>query len=380
MSSDGPARRRGRSDSWPGDDGFVLRPIGLVGGRAAGAARAAGALPLAGGPLAFLAVEIAWRTETGVRRRVASIATLRRRIAGRGEGALAALLAKLDRLARPRAAFAGLPLGRPLLMGVVNVTPDSFSDGRSLATVEEAVRYGISLADQGADILDVGGESTRPGAGPVSAPEQIRRTREVVAALAQRGLTVSIDTREPAVMAAALGAGARIVNDVGALIAPGATESVRRANASAVIVHMHGTPATMQEAPAYEDAALDVLDRLTELTARCVAAGLSEERLAVDPGIGFGKTGRHNAELLDRLALLHGIGPAVLVGASRKGWVGALEAFPPQERLGGSLAAGLAALDRGAQILRVHDVAETARARIGWLALNAGEGGGSGGD
>jgi dihydropteroate synthase len=352
----------------------VLRPIGLVGGRAAGAARAAGALPLAGGPLAFLAVEIAWRTEVGVRRRVASFATLRRRIAGRGEGALAALQAKLDRLARPRAPFAGLPLGRPLLMGVVNVTPDSFSDGRSLATVEEAVRYGISLVDQGADILDVGGESTRPGAAPVSAPEQIRRTREVVAALAQRGLTVSIDTREPAVMAAALGAGARIVNDVGALIAPGATESVRRANASAVIVHMHGSPATMQEAPAYEDAALDVHDRLTELTARCVAAGLSEERLAVDPGIGFGKTGRHNAELLDRLALLHGIGPAVLVGASRKGWVGALEAFPPQERLGGSLAAGLAALDRGAQILRVHDVAETARARIGWLALNAGEG------
>ena len=374
MSSDGPARVRGRSDSWPTDDAFVVRPVGLVGGSAAQAALDAGALPLAGGPLVFLGIEIAWRTKVEVRRRVASIATLKRRIAGHGEGMKVAYRDRLDRLTRARAPFAGLPVDRPLIMGVVNVSPDSFSDGVAVGGIEQAVRHGTSLVDQGADILDVGGESTRPDAGPVPAAEQIRRTRDVVAALAERGFAVSIDTREPAVMVAALGAGARIVNDVGALTAPGAIEAVLRAHASAVLVHMRGNPATMQKAPTYQDVALEVHDRLAELVARCRAAGLPEDRLAVDPGIGFGKTGRHNAQLLDRLALLHGLGSVVLVGASRKGWVGALEAFAPRERLGGSLAAGLAALDRGAQILRVHDVAETARARLGWLALNATQG------
>jgi dihydropteroate synthase len=336
--------------------GPPLRPIGIVGGRAAARAIEAGlARPLAGGPLAFTAVEAIGRE-------------------GRSFHDLRALPAKLQpvlqRMSGPRPPFAGLSLDRPLLMGILNATPDSFSERGAHFDSEAAVRHGAWLLEAGADLVDVGGESTRPGAVPVPADEQVRRIEPVIRALANRGATVSVDTRAPEVMRAALAAGARVVNDVSALAAPGAVAAIAETGASAILVHSQGEPRTMQSDPRYENVTLEVVEYLDERLAACIAAGVAPERLALDPGIGFGKRGIHNAQLMDDIGVLHGTGCAVALGASRKGWIGALEAFAPERRLGGSLAAAVAGLDRGVQLLRVHDVAESHQARLAWLSLN----------
>ena len=334
----------------------MLRPLGLIGGAAALRAIDSGlAQPLAGGPLVFTAVEVIGRD----RRRFHLLS-----------GLPAELEPQLAALSRPRPPFAGLKLDRPRLMGIVNATPDSFSEGGAHAAVEAAMRHAAVLLDSGADFIDVGGESTRPGAAPVPADEQIRRVQPVIRAMAERGAVVSVDTRDRKVMRAALASGARIVNDVSALAEPGAIETVAQAGASAILVHMQGEPQTMQENPRYQDVTVEVASFLAGRIAACAAAGLPPERLAVDPGIGFGKRGTHNARLLNELAALHGLGVPVVLGASRKGWIGALGAWPAAERLGGSLAAALAGLDRGAQILRVHDVAQTHQARLAWERLN----------
>ncbi|MCI0431759.1 MAG: dihydropteroate synthase [Rhodospirillales bacterium] len=334
----------------------LLRPIGLIGGAAAlRAVEMDLARPLAGGPLAFLAVEAI----QGERRRVYLV----KDVPEEWRPPLAALT-------RPRAAFAGLSLDRPLLMGIVNATPDSFSDRGAHAAAEAAILHASTLLEAGADLIDVGGESTRPCAAAVSAEEQIRRIEPVIRALAARGAVVSVDSRDPEVMRAALAFGARIANDVSAFQAPGAIEAVAQAGASAILVHMQGEPRSMQEDPRYQEVTPEVLRFLAGRLAACAAAGLPPERLAVDPGIGFGKRGVHNAALLEDLAAFHVLGVPIVVGASRKGWVGALEAWPPAERLGGSLTAALAALDRGAQILRVHDVTQTHQARLVWGRLN----------
>jgi dihydropteroate synthase len=334
----------------------LLRPVGLISGNSAQAAIKAGvARLLAGGPLAFAAVEVIARE----RRTVCALNNL-----------AAEFDAQLAVLSHPRAPFAGLSLDRPRLMGIVNATPDSFSDGGAHSVPEAAVRHATILLESGADFIDVGGESTRPGALPIPAEEQIRRVEPVIRGLADRGVLVSIDTRDPKVMAAALAAGARIVNDVSALAAPGALEAVGRAGAAAILVHMQGEPRTMQDNANYENVTMEVVHFLAARVEACVAAGIPVERLAVDPGIGFGKTGTHNAQLLDDLAALHILGVPVVLGASRKGWIGALESWPPSERIGGSLAAALTGLDRGAQILRVHDVAQTGQAVQAWQRLN----------
>ena len=258
-------------------------------------------------------------------------------------------------------------------MGVVNVTPDSFSDGGRFADAAGAVAHGRALAAAGADIVDVGGESTRPGAAPVPPEEEIRRIEPVVRGLAAAGLAVSIDTRRGAVMRAALAAGARIINDVTALAGdPESLAVAARSGAALVLMHMAGDPRTMQDDPRYDDAALDVLDFLESRVAACERAGVARERIAVDPGIGFGKRDAHNLALLARLALFHGTGCAVLLGASRKSFIGRLAGGDPPERLGGSLAAALWAAGQGVQILRVHDVAETRQALVLQAAI-AGE-------
>jgi dihydropteroate synthase len=334
----------------------LLRPIGIVGGRAAARAVEAGlARPLAGGLLAFTAVE-------AIGREGRSLHDLRT--------VPPELQPRLQRMTRPRPPFAGLSLDRPLLMGILNATPDSFSERGAHFDPEAAVRHGVWLLEAGADLIDVGGESTRPGAEPVPADEQVRRVGPVIRALASRGATVSVDTREPEAMRAALASGARIVNDVSALAAPGAVAAVADNGASAILVHMQGEPRTMQSDPRYENVTLEVAEYLDERLAACVAAGIPPERLALDPGIGFGKRGIHNAQLMDDIGVLHGTGCAVALGASRKGWIGPLETFAPNRRLGGSLAAAIAGLDRGVQLLRVHDVAETHQARLAWLRLN----------
>jgi dihydropteroate synthase len=256
-------------------------------------------------------------------------------------------------------------------MGVVNVTPDSFSDGGETPTAELAVARGFAMLEEGADILDVGGESTRPGADPVSVEVEVGRVLPVVGALARAGAVVSVDTRHALVMRAALDHGASIVNDVTALTGDvQCLPTVARAQASAILMHMQGEPQTMQRAPSYGDAAGEVFAWLSDRVAACREAGMPLERIAVDPGIGFGKTLEHNLHILSRLHVYRSLGCALVVGVSRKSFIGRLaRGEPPRERMPGSLAAALAAVHGGAQILRVHDVAATRQALAVWEAI-----------
>lgn len=253
-----------------------------------------------------------------------------------------------------------LPLDEPVVMGVLNVTPDSFSDGGIHAGVEGAVAHGEKMVEEGAAIIDVGGESTRPGAAPVSADEEIRRVVPVIETLARRvRVPLSVDTSKPEVMRAAIEAGAVLVNDVRALNMPGALEAVAAGRAAVCLMHMQGEPRSMQEAPRYDDVVAEVREVLRARTAACERAGIPRERICVDPGIGFGKTPAHNLALLARLAEIAGDGPPVLVGVSRKSLVGIITGRPPGERLAGSIAFAALAVANGAAIIRAHDVAAT---------------------
>jgi dihydropteroate synthase len=249
-------------------------------------------------------------------------------------------------------------------MGVVNVTPDSFSDGGMYFEARAAVEHGLVLAEEGAAILDVGGESTRPGAAPVSEEEELRRVLPVVEPLAAAGHRLSIDTSKLAVARAALDAGATIVNDVSAFrFDPGLAALVAERGAHCCLMHMLGEPRTMQEDPRYEDVVSEVKAFLEERLAFAVAEGVPEERVWLDPGIGFGKTVDHNLELLRRLGELVAIGRPVVVGTSRKSFLGKLAGGKPEdERLPGTIATNVLALERGASIFRVHDVAPVAEA------------------
>jgi dihydropteroate synthase len=253
--------------------------------------------------------------------------------------------------------------GRTLVMGVLNVTPDSFSDGGRYAAPEAAIARGRQLLGDGADLLDVGGESTRPGSQPVPADEQWRRIGPVVEALAREDRAlVSVDTSSAEVARRALGAGAAIVNDVTALGDPAMAGVVAGAGAGLVLMHMRGTPADMQRDPRYADATAEVREFLARRMEAAEAAGIARERVALDPGIGFGKAARHSLELLARLATLTALGRPVLVGASRKSLIGQILDLPVDQRLEGSLAAAAIAVYQGARIIRAHDVAATAKA------------------
>jgi dihydropteroate synthase len=250
----------------------------------------------------------------------------------------------------------------PKLMGVVNVTPDSFSDGGMYLDAEAAVAHGRELAEQGAEILDVGGESTRPGAEEVGVEEEMGRVEPVVAGLAG-GATVSIDTSKLAVAEAALDAGAAIVNDVTALRHdPGIGGLCAERGAGLVLMHMQGDPRTMQANPVYDDVVDEVKAFLAERLEVAVDAGVDEERIWLDPGIGFGKTLDHNLELLRRLGELRELGRPLVVGTSRKSFLGKIDGSPVGERVGGTIASSVLAAANGADVLRVHDVAETAQA------------------
>jgi dihydropteroate synthase len=228
------------------------------------------------------------------------------------------------------------------------------------------------MRDDGADLIDIGGESTRPGARPVSEAEEIARVIPIVAALAADGVTVSVDTRKPAVMRAAIAAGAAMINDVGALTAPGALDICAGSDVGVCLVHMKGDPATMQASPSYADVVEEVRAFLVERAAACVAAGIGSDRIAIDPGFGFGKTLAHNLTLLRSLGAFTVVGCPVLVGLSRKSSLGQITGREADERLGASLAAALAAVARGASILRVHDVRATVDALKVWRAVESG--------
>ena len=271
------------------------------------------------------------------------------------------------------------PFDRPRLMGILNVTPDSFSDGGDHLAAT-AVEHGLRLAAEGADVVDVGGESTRPGAAPVPVAEELRRVLPVVERLAAAGVTVSVDTRKAEVMRGAVAAGARVINDVSGLTHdPASLEAAAASGAFVVLMHMAGEPATMNVAPRYEQCALEVFDWLEARVQACEAAGISRGRLIVDPGLCFGKHEPHNLDLLRNLALFHGLGCPVLLGVSRKGWTEAIETgWPPKERLPATLAATQWALGRGVQLFRVHDVAAHRQLLTAWRALaDAPDGGAS---
>jgi dihydropteroate synthase len=262
-------------------------------------------------------------------------------------------------------------LDQPQVMGIVNATPDSFSDGGSYADAASAAEAGAVMASQGAAIIDVGGESTRPGASEVWEGDEIERVLPVVQQLAAGGNAVSIDTRKSGVMTAAIGAGAAMVNDVSALLwDPQSADVVAKAGVPVVLMHHRGDPATMQDAPRYDDVLVEVYEWLEDRIAAAEEAGIAREKILVDPGIGFGKTVAHNLELMNGLALFHGLGCPVVVGASRKRMIGALSnEAPADQRLAGSLMLALKAIEQGVQIVRVHDAPETIQALKVWRGL-----------
>ena len=286
-----------------------------------------------------------------------------------------AMAADWARITAPRAPLQlserTIRLDQPQVMGIVNATPDSFSDGGAHGDASAAAEAGAQMAAQGAAIIDVGGESTRPGANMVWEEDEIQRVLPVIQQLAAGGNAVSIDTRKSAVMTAALGGGARLVNDVSALSWDQQSAGIiASAGVPVVLMHHQGDPQTMQKDPRYEDALVEVYLWLEERIAAAEEAGIARDKILVDPGIGFGKTVAHNLELLNGLALFHGLGRPIVLGASRKRMIGALaNEVPADQRLPGSLALALKAVEQGAQIVRVHDVPETIQALKLWRGL-----------
>lgn len=262
-----------------------------------------------------------------------------------------------------------LALDRPLIMGVVNVTPDSFFDGGRFTNAVKAVAHARRLIEEGAAILDVGGESTRPGAVPVTLEEERRRVLPVIEALADGGVPVSVDTQKPELMSEAVAAGASMVNDINALAVPGALDAVARTTAAVCLMHKQGDPQTMQQDPRYGDVVKEVREFLAGRVAAALAAGIGRERIVVDPGFGFGKNLEHNLALLRELAQFAGLGVTLLAGLSRKSMLGRITGREVGERMFASVAAALIAVEKGARIVRVHDVAATRDALAVWNAV-----------
>jgi len=262
-------------------------------------------------------------------------------------------------------------LDQPQVMGIVNATPDSFSDGGLFADANAAAEAGADMASQGAAIIDVGGESTRPGAKPVWEGEEIERIGPIIRQLTAGGAAVSIDTRKADVMTAALEAGARLINDVSALTYDDRSANiVAAAGAPVVLMHHKGKPETMQDDPRYDDVLVEIYQWFEDRIAAAVEAGIARDKILIDPGFGFGKNVAHNLELMNGLALFHSLGCPIVVGASRKRTIGALSGEAPSDkRLGGSIAFALKAAEQGAQIVRVHDVFETVQALRIWRGL-----------
>ena len=263
-----------------------------------------------------------------------------------------------------------LPLTRPLVMGVVNVTPDSFSDGGACFDAAIAVERARQLVADGADIIDIGGESTRPGAQPVSGSEELRRILPVLASLRTLGVPISVDTSKPEVMSTALASGADIINDINAFRSAGALETVAGSSAALCIMHMQGEPRTMQAAPHYEDVVREVMGFLRQRALAANELGVANDRIVIDPGFGFGKTLEHNLTLLCHLDQLVGLGWPVLVGLSRKSMLGTITGREVGDRIHASVAAALLAVVNGARIVRVHDVRATRDALAVFEALD----------
>jgi dihydropteroate synthase len=343
---------------------LYLRPVGIVWGETATEALAQQmALPLAGGPASCLAFELIEGAPGNTMRRIMSA----RDAAASTDTAIRASLA---RITAPRAAIAGLQLQRPLIMGIVNVTPDSFSDGGDFGTQQSAIAHAHRLSSEGADIVDIGGESTRPGAPPVDEAEEMRRVLPVIGGLRDLGKPISIDTRKARIMELAVQGGAAMINDVSALCHDPRSAAVAASlGRPLILMHAQGDPRTMQDNPFYDDVLLEVYDFLEGRIAAAEAAGVTRGMLSADPGIGFGKTVAHNLALVAGISLFHGLGVPVMLGASRKRFIGSITGeSDPKQRVSGSIGVALAGIAQGVQMLRVHDVAPTRQALDCWLA------------
>ena len=267
-----------------------------------------------------------------------------------------------------------IDLSRPRVMGIVNITPDSFSDGGRFHETGAAIRQAERLIEEGADLIDLGAESTRPGATPVSLDVEVSRLLPVLAALRDATVPISVDTMKPDVMARVLDAGASMLNDVAGFASAASREVVTTSNCALCAMHMQGTPQTMQDKPRYDDVVAEVARELRARTNALIADGVAHDRLLIDPGFGFGKTLEHSLALLRRLDELGSLGFPILVGVSRKGMIGTITGRPVDERLAGSLAAALVAIERGARIVRVHDVAATVDAIKVWVSTRSSRG------
>lgn len=342
---------------------LYIRPLGLVYGPDAGAAVEQGAgLPLAGQPgIAWTAASVS--EDRGTSWRVRKVQALK-------ASQDADVSSWVNRLSAPREAICGLSMSTPQVMGIVNTTPDSFSDGGVNAEADTAIANARAMAADGASLLDVGGESTRPGSDAVTEDEEWRRIAPVINALVADGLVVSCDTRKASIMARAAEAGAQLINDVSALTyEPNALPAAVKTGLPVCLMHAQGDPKTMQDDPRYENVLLDVYDWLEARVDEVAKAGISRSQIIADPGIGFGKTFQHNLDLLQGVALFHGLGIPVLLGASRKGFIGAVTGEKvAARRQAGSATAALHGIMCGVQIVRVHDVRETVHAAGLWRA------------
>lgn len=360
------------AQTWCAGQTLWLRPIGIVPSKdLAISLKADCGLTLAGGYYSFTHLDlVTGNAAGGYKAARVSIGEARQITGGGCESQLSAITAS-------RPAFAGLPMDRVQVMGIVNVTPDSFSDGGQHFSAGAAIAHGRAMVAAGATLLDVGGESTRPGSKPVEIEEELGRITPVITALARDGIPVSADTRHKAVMGRALASGARIINDVSGFIEEGSADLMGRVYATqsdaafAIAMHMQGEPQTMQNNPEYGFAPIEVFEALRGLIDRLVAAGLPRTHIAVDPGFGFGKTPAHNAQVVNWTSLFHGLGVPVMIGVSRKSSIPKLAisggykggyGTSTSDRLGGSLALVLAATAQGAQVIRSHDIAETVQA------------------
>ena len=351
-----------------------IRPVGILFGSIANQLTSMGqAYKLAGGPLSFSHAEMMARDIDGnIDSEISRVEDLKDNFRNFCTNNKANVTTCLEHFIESRDSFAGFSLSgldyKPRILGVLNITPDSFYDGGLYETTEAAISHARALHSAGADIIDVGGESTRPGSKEVSLDEELSRVMPVVKALSEDGIVVSVDTRHSEVMRQVIDAGAKVINDVSALIHDTESLSVVANNdVDVILMHMRGLPETMQNEPIYKNVVLDVYDMLYDRINHCVEAGIERKRICVDPGVGFGKSVKHNVELISSLSFFQGLGCGVAIGVSRKSFIDSVsETEGSDRRLVGSLTALIAALNQGVNILRVHDVSETLQALNTW--------------
>ncbi|MBI36573.1 MAG: dihydropteroate synthase [Alphaproteobacteria bacterium] len=351
-----------------------IRPVGVLFGSIADQLISAGqAYRLAGGPFSFSHAEMIASDSVGnIESKISSVEGLKDNFRNFCINNKAKVTECLEHFIETRESFAGFSLSgldyKPRILGVLNVTPDSFFDGGLYETTEAAISHARALHIAGADIIDIGGESTRPGAKEVSLDEELSRVMPVVKALSEDGIVVSVDTRHSEVMRQVIGAGAKVINDVSALRHDAESLSVVANNdVDVILMHMRGLPETMQNEPFYKNVVLDVYDMLYDRINHCLEAGIERKRICVDPGVGFGKSVEHNLELISSLSIFQGLGCGLAIGISRKSFIDSVSKTDgPDRRLLGSIASLIAALNQGVNIVRVHDVSETLQAINMW--------------